>query len=175
MKFGVVLPLASGAPASEVLELGAAAEELGYESLWLQDDPATAGLDAVAMLAALASRTRRVRLGFSILVLPQRETAATARAIATIDAVSGGRVLLGVGVPSTSPIQGLGGSGWAVRLRYWTLAAKDTQRGPTWSVRCSDPEGRRSEHRQANAPTADSRVAATPSRQAHAYAASRVD
>ena len=67
-----------------------------------------------------------------------------------------------------------GGSGWAVRLRYWTLAAKDTQRGPTWSVRCSDPEGRRSEHRQANAPTADSMVAATPSRQARAYAASRV-
>jgi alkanesulfonate monooxygenase SsuD/methylene tetrahydromethanopterin reductase-like flavin-dependent oxidoreductase (luciferase family) len=100
VKFGVVLPLASDAPASEVLELGVAAEELGYESLWLQDDPATAGLDAVAMLAMLASRTRRVRLGFSILVLPQRETVATARAIATIDAASGGRLVLGVGVGS---------------------------------------------------------------------------
>jgi alkanesulfonate monooxygenase SsuD/methylene tetrahydromethanopterin reductase-like flavin-dependent oxidoreductase (luciferase family) len=100
MKFGVTLPLAGGVRAGEVLELGVAAEELGYESLWLQDDPTTAGLDAVAVLAMLAPRTRRVRLGFSILVLPQREVAATARAVATIDAASGGRVVLGVGVGS---------------------------------------------------------------------------
>jgi alkanesulfonate monooxygenase SsuD/methylene tetrahydromethanopterin reductase-like flavin-dependent oxidoreductase (luciferase family) len=100
MRFGVVLPLAGDAPVERIVELGIAAEGLGYDSVWLQDDPTTAGLDAVAVLAMLAARTRRVRLGFSILVLPQRETAATARAVATIDALSGGRVILGVGVGS---------------------------------------------------------------------------
>jgi alkanesulfonate monooxygenase SsuD/methylene tetrahydromethanopterin reductase-like flavin-dependent oxidoreductase (luciferase family) len=100
VRFGVVLPLASGVEPARVLELAVASEELGYESVWVQDDPTTAGLDALAVVAMLAARTRRVGLGFSVLVLPQRETAATARAIATIDAASGGRVVLGVGVGS---------------------------------------------------------------------------
>ncbi len=100
MKFGAVLPLASGGSAGEIVDLGVRAEELGYESVWVQDDPTSRAHDAVTILAALAARTRRVRLGFSIMVLPQRETAATARALATIDAIAGGRLVVGVGVGS---------------------------------------------------------------------------
>ena len=103
MKFGVVLPLSRGGvsvdPAA-VLDLAQAAENLGYDSLWLQDGALDGGLEALTMLAAIATRTRRPRLGFSILVLPQRETFVTARALATIDRLSGGRLQVGVGVGS---------------------------------------------------------------------------
>ena len=50
------------------------------------------------MLTYLAARTERVRIGTGVLVLPYRHPVATAKAIATIDQLSGGRVLFGVGV-----------------------------------------------------------------------------
>ena len=116
LKFGVVLPLASDANVSQVLELGiAAGARLRVAVAAGRPDDGRPGRGG--MLAMLAARTRRVRLGFSILLLPQRETAATARAIATIDAASGGRVILGVGVGTpgarrsftTGPPQSAGG------------------------------------------------------------------
>jgi len=103
MRFGVVLPLfieGKTAPASAIVELAQAAEALGYDSIWMQDDPTGAGLDALALLGVIAGATRRARIGFSIMVLPQREAVATARALATIDQVSGGRLVAGVGVGS---------------------------------------------------------------------------
>jgi alkanesulfonate monooxygenase SsuD/methylene tetrahydromethanopterin reductase-like flavin-dependent oxidoreductase (luciferase family) len=103
MKFGVVLPLFLEGKAPQpaaLLDLAQAAETLGYESIWVQDDPGGKGLDALAMLGMIAGATKRVRLGFSILVLPQREAVATARALATMDLLAGGRVVAGVGVGS---------------------------------------------------------------------------
>lgn len=103
MRFGVVLPLfieGKTAPAGAVIELAQAAEALGYESIWMQDDPTGSGLDALTLLGVIAGTTKRARLGFSIMVLPQREAVATARALATIDQVSGGRLVAGVGVGS---------------------------------------------------------------------------
>jgi probable F420-dependent oxidoreductase len=54
--------------------------------------------DCLSVLTYLAARTERVRIGTGVLVLPYRHPVATAKAIATIDQLSGGRVLFGVGV-----------------------------------------------------------------------------
>jgi probable F420-dependent oxidoreductase len=54
--------------------------------------------DCLSVLTYLAARTERVQIGTGVLVLPYRHPVATAKAIATIDQLSGGRVLFGVGV-----------------------------------------------------------------------------
>jgi len=100
-----------------VLRLGDEAERLGYDSVWVGDHlalprepsspypygggggmpPDTSMLDPFAVLAALAGRTTRVRLGFGVVVLPLRHPVVVAKLVATIDALSHGRVVLGVG------------------------------------------------------------------------------
>jgi probable F420-dependent oxidoreductase len=78
------------------------AEALGFESLWVWDhillgvEPAFPILDAVVTLAALAARTERIRLGTGVLVLPLRNPVVAAKALGSLDVVSGGRLLLGV-------------------------------------------------------------------------------
>jgi probable F420-dependent oxidoreductase len=84
------------------------AEEVGFEGLWVGDhialpdgpgDPAfQPRLEAVVTLAHLAAVTRRVRLGFGVIVLPQRQPVLLAKQITSIDVLSGGRVTVGVGV-----------------------------------------------------------------------------
>lgn len=56
------------------------------------------GYEGIVNLAFMAARTQTLKVGLSVLVLPQRNPLVAAKQIATIDAVSGGRVLLGVGV-----------------------------------------------------------------------------
>ena len=60
-------------------------------------NPNTAMLDPFAVLAAIAAQTSRVRLGLGVLVLPFRHPLVTAKLISTIDAISAGRVIIGVG------------------------------------------------------------------------------
>mgnify|MGYP000128515232 CR=1 FL=1 len=71
------------------------AEELGYHSVWTAE---AYGSDAMSPLAYLAAVTSRIKLGTAILILPQHSPVVTAKQIATIDHMSGGRMLLGVGV-----------------------------------------------------------------------------
>ncbi|MGO8859950.1 MAG: TIGR03619 family F420-dependent LLM class oxidoreductase [Acidimicrobiales bacterium] len=93
------------------------AERLGFHSVWVGDhvalplvastpypygpggtlDPHSSMLDPFAVHATLAARTDRVRLGFGVVVLPYRPALVTAKLVATIDALSGGRVVLGIG------------------------------------------------------------------------------
>ena len=93
------------------------AERLGFHSVWVGDhvalplvastpypygpggtlDPHSSMLDPFAVHAALAARTDRLRLGFGVVVLPYRPALVTAKLVATIDALSGGRVVLGIG------------------------------------------------------------------------------
>ncbi len=109
MKFGLRLPsfaLASGGPS--LAEMGAylrRAEDLGFETAMLIDhllvaSPAyrVAWLEPVALLSALAGVTRTMRLGTMVLVLPFRDPVAFAKEWATLDVLSGGRSVLGVGV-----------------------------------------------------------------------------
>lgn len=109
MRYGLRLPsfaLAEGGPS--LAEMGAylrRAEDLGFETAMLIDHllvapPAyrVAWLEPVALLSALAGVTRTIRLGTMVLVLPFRDPVAFAKEWATLDVLSGGRSVLGVGV-----------------------------------------------------------------------------
>jgi F420-dependent oxidoreductase-like protein len=71
------------------------AEELGYESAYTTH---VAGLDSLTVLAAYAAETERITLGTGVLPIYSRTPVATAQQAATVDAISGGRLILGLGV-----------------------------------------------------------------------------
>ncbi|HEV8574256.1 MAG TPA: LLM class flavin-dependent oxidoreductase [Dehalococcoidia bacterium] len=80
-------------------------EELGYDSAWTSEHiffyfPT---FDALTSLAAMAARTTRIRLGTAVLLLPLRPAALAAKEIASVDIISGGRVILGVGIGGEYP------------------------------------------------------------------------
>jgi probable F420-dependent oxidoreductase len=82
-----------------------AAEAAGFDSLWAGDhvsfhEPL---LDQTVALTAFAAATERIRLGSGVLILPLRPPALVARAFASLDYLSGGRVVLGVGVGGEHP------------------------------------------------------------------------
>jgi probable F420-dependent oxidoreductase len=81
-------------PVQAVLDLGVLAERGGYDSVWL---PEGRGREAFAQLGALAAVTRRIRLGTGILPVFSRPPALTAMALTTLDDLSGGRALFGIG------------------------------------------------------------------------------
>src|SRR5436853_6769743 len=78
-----------------------ALEELGYDSIWLSTSATRTGLASVPALAAIAAR--RLKLGANVFVLPARNPVLLAKELATIDAISSGRLLpaggLGVDAP----------------------------------------------------------------------------
>jgi F420-dependent oxidoreductase-like protein len=95
LKLGVNLGYWGIGPAGdEALEAVLAAENLGYESIWVAE---SYGSDVVSVLAWLAGQTKTVNLGAAILQVPARPPAAAAMAGATIDKLSGGRFLFGFG------------------------------------------------------------------------------
>jgi alkanesulfonate monooxygenase len=85
-----------------ILRYAERAEALGFESVWAWDhvilgvEPAFPILDAVGILTAIAARTTRIKLGTGILVLPLRNPTVAAKALSTLDVISGGRLILGV-------------------------------------------------------------------------------
>jgi probable F420-dependent oxidoreductase len=78
------------------------AEALGFESLWAWDhvllgvEPSFPIVDSITMLGAIAARTRTIKLGTGVLVLPLRNPVVAAKALGSLDVISGGRLLLGV-------------------------------------------------------------------------------
>jgi probable F420-dependent oxidoreductase len=107
MKFGVVLPIWQlSITDAETLTLRA--EEQGLDAVLVPDHilakPATtqhygpSWPDPFSLLAFLAGRTRRIQVGASVIVLPYRNPLVAAKAAATVDQVSGGRLIFGVGV-----------------------------------------------------------------------------
>jgi 5,10-methylenetetrahydromethanopterin reductase len=86
-------------PASELVELGRLCESLGYDQLWYTDVRFLR--ECYVGLAALASRTDRIRLGPGVSDPYSRHPAMTAAAVATLDELSGRRALLGLGVGGT--------------------------------------------------------------------------
>ena len=109
MKFGLRIPsFALGPKTATLAEMGAylrRAEDLGFDSAvsidhLLMTPPAYActWLEPIALLSALAGVTRTIKLGTMVLVLPLRNPAYFAKEWATLDLLSGGRTILGVGV-----------------------------------------------------------------------------
>ncbi|HEV2777852.1 MAG TPA: TIGR03619 family F420-dependent LLM class oxidoreductase [Actinophytocola sp.] len=89
-----------------------AAEEAGFEALWVGDHiampvggdpPDQPRLEAVVAVAHLAALTTRIRLGFGVIVLPQRQPVLLAKQLSSIDFLSGGRLTVGVGVGWIEP------------------------------------------------------------------------
>jgi probable F420-dependent oxidoreductase len=114
VRLGVVLRSMGEASRREILLAAArAAEGLGLDDLWLvdhvaipPDDAEGSGgryLDPLSALAWLAGATSRIGLGTAVLVVPYRPALPTAKAIATLQELSGGRLALGVGVGWMAP------------------------------------------------------------------------
>ncbi len=112
MRLGYVTPNSWGLDTPQrVIDLAVRADELGAHSLWVSHHVLHRGFvderlggkpyhDPLVMLTAFAAATSRARLGTSVLVVPYLHPMPTAKALATIDHLSGGRVDVGVGVGS---------------------------------------------------------------------------
>lgn len=98
MKYGVVLP---GGSVTEQMALGQRAEQAGWDGVFVPE--VAYGVDAWTLLAALAATTDRVALGTNLTPLPWRRPWKVAGQVATLDHISGGRAVLGIGVGAVDP------------------------------------------------------------------------
>jgi probable F420-dependent oxidoreductase len=108
MKFGVWIPNCRHLATPEIIQAAAVrAEALGYDSVWVSDHVVVphanvknfgeAIFDPLVILGVIAGATRRVLLGTTVLIVPYRNAVVTAKMISTLDALSGGRVVFGIG------------------------------------------------------------------------------
>jgi probable F420-dependent oxidoreductase len=107
---GVLLPNFDAVGSGKPLPIVAAArlaEDLGFDAAWVGDHLAcpAPGLDAPSCLSAAAAVTDRISLGISVMLLGLRQPAWSAKILATIDHLSGGRLVLGVGVGGEFPVE----------------------------------------------------------------------
>jgi F420-dependent oxidoreductase-like protein len=93
----------SGAAIGDLLPLVQHADRVGVDSVWAAE---AYGSDAVTVLAYLAARTERIKLGSAVLQMPARTPANTAMTAMTLDALSGGRFLLGLGLSGPQVVEG---------------------------------------------------------------------
>jgi F420-dependent oxidoreductase-like protein len=89
------------------------AERCGFHSVWTSE---AYGSDAVSPLAWIGARTENVRLGTAIMQMPARSPATTAATVATLDLLSGNRVLLGLGTSGPQVAEGWHGQAWGKPL-----------------------------------------------------------
>ena len=100
-----------------MIQVAKAAEQAGLESVWTGEhvvlpdprvapspsEPQTPFLDPVVALSHIAAHTDRLRLGTGVIILPQRNPVVLAKELATLDVVSGGRLLFGLGAGYLEP------------------------------------------------------------------------
>jgi probable F420-dependent oxidoreductase len=108
MNFGVWIPNCRHLATPDIIRGTAVrAEQLGYDSVWVSDHVVVphanvvnfgeAVFDPLVTLAVAAGATARVRLGTTVLIVPYRNPVVTAKMISSLDALSGGRFVLGIG------------------------------------------------------------------------------
>ncbi len=108
MKYGIAFPNGGLCDPRTLAEFAALAEAHGWEGIFLEDyivwqgHPEVPTYDPWIALAAMALRTKTIRLGTSITPLPRRRPWKVARETVTLDHLSNGRVILGVGLGDTS-------------------------------------------------------------------------
>lgn len=112
LSFGLALGYWGAGPAdrSDLVRL---ADDVGFASVWTSE---AYGSDALTPLAWYGARTQRIGLGTSILQMSARTPAATAMAAATLDALSAGRLSLGLGVSGPQVVEGWYGQDFAKPL-----------------------------------------------------------
>jgi probable F420-dependent oxidoreductase len=114
MRYGLCLPNFTTLASPEAIDsAAAAAERLRWDSVWTtdhvlvdtSDDAADyrTNFDVIQTLAWVGARYPTVRLGTSVIVVPQRNAIVLAKELATLDALSGGRVIAGIGVGWSEP------------------------------------------------------------------------
>jgi F420-dependent oxidoreductase-like protein len=103
-----------GLTAADQLDITQTAESLGYDSVWTAE---AYGSDAATVLAWLAAGTTKIKLGSGIFQIPARSPAMTAMTAATIDNLSGGRMLLGLGTSGPQVSEGFHGVRFAKQLQ----------------------------------------------------------
>jgi F420-dependent oxidoreductase-like protein len=113
LKLGLLLGYWGSRPDPGALDLIIEAERLGYDSVWTSE---AYGSDALTPLAWYGARTTRLRLGSAVLQMSARAPAATAMAALTLDHLSGGRVILGLGVSGPQVVEGWYGQPFAKPL-----------------------------------------------------------
>ncbi len=88
--------------AGALIEYGVAVEEMGFESVWVWDhillgvEPHFPILESLTLLTAVAARTRKIKLGTGVLVLPLRNPLVLAKQLSSIDQISNGRLVVGM-------------------------------------------------------------------------------
>ena len=127
MRYGVAIPQANAFATPESIRAVAhAVEELGFDSLWVSDHIIVPeGSDYIpefmdeplATLAFLAAETRHITLGTSVLIVPYRDPVFTAKFLSTVDYLSAGRLVVGVG------------AGW-LEPEFQALSVPFAERGP---------------------------------------------
>src|SRR5207245_8457773 len=95
---------------AEQLRVVQEAERLGFDSVWTAE---AYGSDAATVLAWLAAGTSTIKLGSAIFQMPGRSAAMTAMTAATLDELSGGRMLLGIGSSGPQVAEGWHGQSFA--------------------------------------------------------------
>ena len=116
---------ASSAPSPKTLEAILEAERLGFDSIWTSE---AYGCDVLTPLAWWGSQTRTVRLGTSIMQMSARRPTAAAMAAITMDHLSGGRFVLGLGVSGPQVVEGWYGEPFAkplARTREYVSIVRD--------------------------------------------------
>jgi F420-dependent oxidoreductase-like protein len=103
MKLGLSAGYWSSGPPAGIEEQIAAAEDLGFDSMWTAE---AYGSDALTPLAWWGAKTTKLRLGTAIAQISARTPAATAMAAMTLDHLSGGRFILGIGASGPQVVEG---------------------------------------------------------------------
>ncbi len=149
LKLGLNFGYWAGGPPPGALESLKEAERLGFDSCWTAE---AYGSDALIPLAWWGSETERIKLGTAIVQISARTPAATAMAAMTLDHLSGGRMILGLGVSGPQVVEGWYGRPFAkplARMReyigilrdIWARQGPVTNDGPHYPLPLPDGTG----------------------------------
>jgi F420-dependent oxidoreductase-like protein len=142
MKLGLQLGYWQAEPTPNFVELAQEAERLGYDSVWTAE---AWGSDCFSPLCWVGAQTSRIKLGTSVCQLSARTPAATAMHALTIDHLSGGRMILGIGVSGPQVVEGWYGVPFGQPLartreyisilrKIWARAEPVTNDGPHYPL-----------------------------------------
>ena len=149
LKLGLNMGYWAGGPPPEALGSILEAEKLGFDSIWSAE---AYGSDAIVPLAWWGASTERIKLGTAIVQISARAPAATAMAAMTLDHLSGGRLILGLGVSGPQVVEGWYGQSFAkplARMReyigilrqIWARQGPVTNDGPHYPLPLPDGTG----------------------------------